>query len=138
SVLDLCGLPVPEHIQGRSFAPLVAGNRSLYDPREALFAENIMPEVITNGDEGYFFVPGEGVGGIRHPDAKMVRTNRWKLNYYAGHGGELYDLENDPGEWDNLYDDPAHQQIARELKGVLLDWLISADENDQIARKWLI
>ena len=68
----------------------------------------------------------------------MVRTHRWKLNYYVGHGGELYDLENDPGEWDNLYDDPAHQPIVRELKGVLLDWLISADENDQIARKWLI
>ena len=36
------------------------------------------------------------------------------------------------------YDDPAHRHIVRELKGVLLDWLISADENDQIARKWLI
>ena len=138
SVLELCGLPIPEHVQGRSFAPLLAGNRSLYDPRSALFAENIMPEVITNGDEGYFFVPGEGVGGIRHPDAKMIRTNRWKLNYYVGYGGELYDLESDPGEWDNLYDDPAHQPTVSELKSTLLDWLISSDENDQIARKWLI
>ena len=42
------------------------------------------------------------------------------------------------GEWDNLYDDPARQGIVRELKGALLDWMISADENDQIARKWLI
>ena len=138
SVLELCGLPVPDHIQGRGFVPLVAGNQSLYKPRDVLFAENIMPEVITNGDEGYFFVPGQGIGGIRHPDAKMARTNRWKLNYYVGYGGELYDLENDPGEWDNLYDDPARQGIVRELKGALLDWMISADENDQIARKWLI
>ena len=137
-MLELCGLPVPDHIQGRSFVPLVAGNRSLYKPRDVLFAENIMPEVITNGDEGYFFVPGKGVGGIHHPDAKMARTNRWKLNYYVGRGGELYDLENDPGEWDNLYDDPARQGAVRELKGALLDWMISADENDQIARKWLI
>jgi hypothetical protein len=60
--------------------------------------------------------------------AKVVRTNHWKLNYYTGQGGELYDLENDPGEWDNLYDAPARQGIVRELKGALLDWLITADE----------
>lgn len=138
SVLELCGLPVPDHIQGRSFASLIAGERSAYQPREALFSENIMPEVITNGDEGYFFEPGKGIAGVRRPDAKMIRTNRWKMNYYVGHGGELYDLESDPGEWNNLYDDPAYRGAVSGLKGVLLDWLITADENDQIARKWLI
>ena len=138
TLLELCGLPISERVQGRSFAPLIAGDRAQYRPKEAIFAENIMPEVITNGDEGYFFEPGKGVGGIRHPDAKMVRTHRWKLNYYVGHGGELYDLQNDPGEWNNLYEDPAHRRVVRELKGVLLDWLITADETDQIAPKWLI
>jgi len=97
-----------------------------------------MPEVITNGEEGYFFIPGKGVGGVRHPDAKMIRTNRWKMNYYVGHGGELYDLQADPGEWINLYDDPGYQGIVRDLKGQLLDWMIAADENDQIAREWLV
>ncbi len=138
SLLELCALPVPEHIRGRSFAPLVAGERSLYEPRGALFAENIMPEVITNGDRGHFFIPGKGVTGVRHPDAKMVRTNRWKMNYYVGRGGELYDLEDDPGEWNNLYDDPGRQGVVRELKDRLLDWMIASDENDQIARRWLI
>ena len=138
SVLELCGLPVPDHVQGRSFAPLVAGERSFYEPRKAQFSENIMPEVITTGEEGYFFTPGKGVGGVRHPDAKMIRTHRWKMNYYVGHGGELYDLESDPGEWTNLFHDPAYGGIVRDLKGQLLDWLITADENDQIAREWLI
>lgn len=138
TLLELCGLSVPEHVQGRSFAPLIAGDRTSYQPRAAVFAENVMPEVITNGDEGYFFEPGKGIAGVRHPDAKMIRTRRWKLNYYVGHGGELYDLENDPGERNNLYDDPDAQPIVHELKSRLLDWLISADENDQIAPKWLI
>lgn len=138
SLLDLCWVAVPGHVQGRSFAALVAGNRSDYQSRDAQFSENVMPEVITNGDEGYFYKPGQGIAGIRHPDAKMVRTRRWKLNYYVGHGGELYDLENDPGEWNNLYDNPDHQETVRELKGVLLDWLITSDETDQIAPKWLI
>ena len=35
-----------------------------------------MPEVITNGDDRYLFEPGKGVGGIHHPDARMVREAR--------------------------------------------------------------
>lgn len=77
-------------------------------------------------------------GGVRHPAAKMIRTNRWNLNYYVGHGGELYDLDDDPGEWNNLYDDPVHQPIVRDLECRLLDGMIAAGENDQIARKWLV
>jgi 5'(3')-deoxyribonucleotidase len=94
--------------------------------------------VITSGALNMFFDPGKGVAGIRHPDAKMVRTARWKLNHYPGNGGELYDQQNDPGEFRNLYADPAHRNIVQELRGRLLDWLITADENDQIAPRWLV
>jgi hypothetical protein len=84
------------------------------------------------------FAPGQGVAGIRHPDAKMARTRRWKLNYYPGNGAELYDLENDPGEERNLIGESALGNTAAELKQSILDWLITADENDQIARRWLL
>ncbi len=47
----------------------------------------------------------------------MRFDGRYKSVVYHGHGlGEIYDLENDPGEFENLWDDPA----ARELKGRLL------------------
>lgn len=128
TILELCGVAVPDTVQGRSL--LRAG------AREMVFCENIMPEVITNGGTGYPWVPGKGIDGIRHPDAKMVRTGRWKLNYYPGNGGELYDLENDPGEWRNLYGSEPGR--VAELKGALLDWLATADENDQIAKHWEI
>jgi arylsulfatase A-like enzyme len=84
------------------------------------------------------YVAGEGVGGIRHPDAKMLRSRRWKFNYYPGNGGELYDLENDPGETRNVYGDTGHQAIVREYKDRLLDFLITADETDQIAPRWKV
>ncbi|MGH9666016.1 MAG: hypothetical protein ACRD9L_16440, partial [Bryobacteraceae bacterium] len=109
-----------------------------YTPRETVFSENIIPEVITGGSLDLPFVPGKGVGGIRHPDAKMARTRRWKFNYYPGHGAELYDLANDPGEKRNLAAEPAHKATTLELREAILDWMITADENDQIARRWLI
>ncbi len=131
SLLEFCNVPVPKRVQGRSFARGPAN-------REIAFSENIIPEIITGGALKMAFVPGQGVAGIRHPDAKMVRTQRWKFNYYPGHGAELYDLENDPHEARNLASDPAHQKVALDLKASLLDWMITADENDQIAEKWLL
>lgn len=138
TLLDLCGLPIPDRVQGRSFRSLVAGNAAAYTAREAVFSENIIPEVITGGQLDMHFEPGQGVAGIRHPDAKMVRTKDWKLNYYAGHGTELYDLRNDPQEERNLAADPAHRSTAADLQHAILDWMITADENDQIAKRWLL
>jgi arylsulfatase A-like enzyme len=131
TLLDLCGIPIPKQVQGRSFAQPGAG-------REIVFSENIIPEVITGGALDMAFVPGKGVAGIRHPDAKMVRSRRWKLNYYPGYAGELYDLKNDPHEERNLINDPSHGATAAELRGAILDWMITADENDQIAERWLV
>jgi len=130
TILEMCGVAAPDRVQGRS---LLRGGG-----REMVFCENVMPEVITNNGKGYTFTPGEGIAGVRHPDSKMVRTDRWKLNYYPGNGGELYDLRNDPGEWRNLYRDPAHAGTVRELQGALLEWLCTADEADQIEKKWEI
>ncbi len=143
TILDLCGLPVPVNVQGRSFAPLLAGNRDRYVPREIVFAENAMPCVVgqlaMRGKKGYYdYTPGQGVDAIRHPEAKMARTARWQLNYYATCDGELYDLDNDPGETRNLWADAGSAKIVGELKGSILDWMITADEKDQIAQRWLV
>ena len=138
TVLDFCGIPIPRRVQGRSLAPLVSGNRSGYSSRELVFSENIIPEVITSGSLNMPFVAGAGVAGIRHPDAKMVRSTKWKLNYYPGHGYELYDLRNDPSEEHDLSGDGQYKDVVSDLRQALLDWMITADENDQIAPRWMI
>ncbi len=137
TVLDLCGVPISKHVQGRSFAAAVTG-QGTYTPADVVFAENIIPEIITGGHQDFYFVPGQGVKGIRHPDSKMVRTARWKFNYYPSHGAELYDLAEDPGETRNLSGEKSHAETEHEMRARLLEWLITADENDQIAEKWLL
>ncbi|MFC1558312.1 sulfatase [candidate division KSB1 bacterium] len=138
TLFELIGLPEPLNCQGRSFVPLVSDINKLYNSREQVFSENIIPEVITGYRYNCEFKKGSGVLGIRHPDAKMVRTDRWKYNYYPDYGGELYDLQNDPLENQNLVNDPKYKSICEDFKERILYWLITASETDQIAQKWLI
>ena len=54
--------------------------------------------------------------------ATMIRTDRYKLVVYHGHeSGELFDLEKDPGEFNNLWSDPDCNEIRFDLMKTMLD-----------------
>ena len=53
-------------------------------------------------------------------ESHAVRDTRWRYILYGDGGEELYDHDNDPGEWRNLASDPEHA----ETKAELLDWLL--------------
>ena len=78
------------------------------------------------------------IEGVSYPDAKMVRTRRWKYNCYPEGFEELYDLQNDPLEQQNLTARAEFQTVAEEMKSRILEWLITATETEQIAPKWMI
>jgi len=135
TLFEIIGLEEPYHVHGQSLVPLISRSDRSYTSRDCVFSENVIPEVFANV---FNFEKGKGVMGVRHPDGKMVRTKRWKYNYYPVGYQELYDLENDPGEYNNLANDPKYKAVVDEMKGRILDWLINATETDQIAPRWLI
>ncbi|MCA9120610.1 MAG: sulfatase-like hydrolase/transferase [Planctomycetaceae bacterium] len=137
TLFELAGIPEPYLNQGRSLVALIADAKGSYQPREAVFSENVIPEVIAGGKESFEFIKGEGIRGTRHPDAKMVRTRCWKYVYYPDGFEELYDLETDANEMTNLASDLQHRDRIYEMKDRLLHWLTTADEADQIAPRWL-
>lgn len=54
---------------------------------------------------------------------RMVRQGRFKLIYTHGHPDQLFDLEQDLDELQNLASDPAHEETLSRLKAILLeDW----------------
>jgi len=138
TLLEFAGLPEPRECQGTSFAPLVADVGRAYAPHDAVFSENIIPEVITGGKSDMPFEKDKGVGGIRHPDAKMVRTDRWKYCYYPDGYAELYDVPADPHERTNLAGRPESHAVEEELRNRILNWLIDSSETDEIAPRWMI
>jgi hypothetical protein len=57
----------------------------------------------------------------------MYRDRRWKLIVYHNHGlGELYDMQNDPFEFESLWDSPAHQDVKADLLRRSFDATVSA------------
>jgi arylsulfatase len=55
----------------------------------------------------------------------MVRTTDWKLVHYPGQRyGELYDLRNDPNEYENLYASVDAIRQRGEMYQMLADWMI--------------
>jgi choline-sulfatase len=62
----------------------------------------------------------------------MARRGRYKYNYIHGNDDQLFDLETDPGEWNNLASDSAHKETAGQLRAGILqrfDPDRMADEN---------
>ena len=103
TVVELCGLEQPGYMQGRSLMPVLTG-----DAPPDQFRDAVRCEYFDSLDS--HFTGGTGTFGT------MYRTDRHKLSVYHGQGvGELYDLQEDPWEFNNLWDDPASQQLKHEL-----------------------
>ena len=61
--------------------------------------------------------------------ATMIRDVRYKLVVYHGQGlGELFDLEADPDEFNNLWDDPALLETKVDLMQRSFDALALATD----------
>ncbi len=82
--------------------------------------------LLTGGSE-----PVREVAVTENPWTHTLYSARYKLVHYqpemfAGQDvGELYDLQNDPWEMENLYCQPEYQLTVQRLRTALLNWLIT-------------
>jgi iduronate 2-sulfatase len=88
TLCDLCGLPIPNHVQGASFKSLLADPAAKWET----------PAITT-----YL------------PNNHAIRTERWRYIHYANGDEELYDHDADPHEWTNLAKDDKHAAVKKEL-----------------------
>lgn len=120
TILDLAGVAIPEGLvpaerearnelppwPGISFAPQLRGEAD--SPQDSVVVEN---------DEDYL--------GLR---LRTLVTDRHKITAYPPEEyGELFDLEEDPGEVNNLWDDPGSQDLRKDLLIRLMERLVETD-----------
>lgn len=130
TVLDLVGRQTPAQVQGRSFLPLVDDRP--YEPNEFIYAEmtwhdryNPMRAVRTDrykyirnfGERPLVFLPLDVFEG---PAGQAMREEYYGSTRPAE---ELYDLQTDPLEHNNLIYDPAHADVVAALRGQVTTWM---------------
>lgn len=114
TIMDLLQQPVPDPIQGQSRLPVMRG--------EATLAENDV-FIEWNGNNGHP-IPGEAEvnPAMSTPWRSVVSSDRWKLNLSNHDQCELYDLNDDPNEMVNRFDDPGQSGRVKDLKERVRDW----------------
>lgn len=110
--LDYAGVEIPEDIQGESLREVLAGNTS-NDWRDAMYYH-------------YYEHPSQH-NVYRHYG---VRTNNYKLIhfYHDEDYWELYDLQKDPHEMNNVYDNAEYAELVINLKNKLKELQVKYKE----------
>ena len=99
TVLDRARIQPYNGIQGTSLLPAIAGEGA---SRDSMVIEDDQQRAV--------------LGYEAPPRMRTLVTRRWRMTISHGDAwGELYDLENDPHEMDNLFEDPAHRGVRGEL-----------------------
>jgi arylsulfatase A-like enzyme len=119
--LDCAGLARPEAMQGRSFLPLLLGRRVSGWPESIYYH--------------YYEFPAVHMAK-RHFG---VRTKRYKLIhfYYDIDAWELYDLEKDPRELQNVFVEPSYAAIRSSLEAELARLQTLYQDSDDLARRFV-
>ena len=112
TILDLAGVEVPSDMHGTSFLPLLKGEE-VPEWRKSLY---------------YHFYEYPAEHAVRRHYG--VRTERYKLIHFYNDIDcwELYDLQEDPQEMDNIYGKPGTEELTKELKAELLKLQVQYDD----------
>ena len=98
TLLDAAGLSIPQFIQGKTLLPILSGKANPDHHRNSVFSE-------------YY-----NAWSHKHSYGTMHRTNSHKMIVYHGTDqGELYDLDKDPDEFNNLWDVEKYSELKTQL-----------------------
>ncbi len=118
TLLDLMDQPIPSHLQGQSRASVLRGNQTLEE--NDVFVEwngrDARGELTTEDD------PNDERECLDGAWRSVISHEGWKLNLSPVDQCELYDLNADPPEMNNLFDDSKWKDRVRELGRRITRW----------------
>jgi arylsulfatase A-like enzyme len=131
TLLEACGIDVPERVQGRSFLPLLSGGA--YEPRDMVFSEKTFHDTYDPTrcirTDRYKYIRYFEVNIFQDLRlATITRRDYFKDDWRRRTIEELYDLENDPDEMHNLVDDAAHAETLERMRRELITWMRQTED----------
>jgi len=120
TLLDMAGLPIPDHIEGKSFLPALRGDDSQW-PEFGVVEWNGVMQSMHRRDPRF--------EEVKDSHVRCVVTRRWKLALSPGDRGELYDREADPLEQRNVFDRAENRSVSDRLYEYLRQWQKETRDN---------
>jgi hypothetical protein len=119
------GQPAPEFLQGKGRSDVIEGNATL-DGNDIFMQHNGYGDRDLTSEESRPTLSREKADEMNYmnnlPWRSVVTADRWKLNLCAGDQSELYDLNTDPYEMDNLFNEPSHRDRIRQMTARIRVW----------------
>lgn len=136
TLCDMLGLEIPFGVQGRSLWPMLTGRPYPRPEFASVYAESGFGGLpYADGEAPPLHFPAAGPSFdelnsfTQSGNTKMLRRGRWKLLYDGLGRGELYDLERDPAELHDRFEDPALGGVRLGLVEELLAWTIRTEDD---------
>lgn len=133
TLFEIMGIdPIPG-IHGRSLLPIINGSER---GRRAVFGDGGHEEEMIQRFNGNVVNrlgkrDGKQETYMKYPDTmartKMARTDKYKLVMRLKGGNELYDMEKDPYEMNNLWGDIRYNDAIMELMQLMVEWCLETD-----------
>ena len=156
TILSLAGIPVPDYMHGRAFwgeskaAPreyvFAARDRmdSEYDVRRAVrdrqykYIRNYRPDISAYQDIDFRYNIPMMQELLRLRDAGLLNSDQmfWFRTLKAPE--ELYDLELDPHELNDLAGDPAYAEVLERMRSVHEQWMADINDKGLMGEKELV
>jgi N-sulfoglucosamine sulfohydrolase len=151
TILDICGCNIPDSLEGKTFLPVLEGKDTegheavfgalyydaFYDPMHYVRtrthkyirsfavtpedAEGANPEVLAEHKTGTW---------IRADDSDVQRSLAWQSmlgDYDKPPPEELYDLDADPLEQNNLAEEKSDKVVLKEMRGLMKEMMVRSN-----------
>lgn len=136
TLCDAVGAEIPLGVQGRSLWPVLRGEPYPAEEFASIYAERGFGGLPYGVDERpplHFDYAGPTFDELntvtQSGTTVMLRRDRWKLLMDESGRGELYDLDADPAELANRYDDVSIAGVRAALTAELLRWSIRSRDD---------
>ena len=128
TVLDMLGLAIPSHrVEGRSLKPLLEGARPQW--REMTYSEL---------DYGFREARRILAKTPQQSRAFSLRTRHWRYVHWLDEPEQLWDLDADPQQMQDLGRAASHEAVRAELRGALADFLARRKHRVTVSDEFII
>ena len=122
TLLEILDQPLPGHLEGKSLVPVLKGKTNLKENDVFMEWNGTSPDLPDR------FLGSEEINTMLSFPYRSIVSERWKLNLSSKDQGELFNLDKDPFEQNNLFNSHEQKDRVQVLKDKIHKWQLETGD----------